>query len=42
MTESFEKGEKLIRAVLDSRLQVIVAVHGFCVERGVSLALAAD
>lgn len=40
--ESFERGERLIRTILDSRLTVILAAHGYCVGGGVSIALASD
>ncbi|MCO5164593.1 MAG: enoyl-CoA hydratase/isomerase family protein [Mesorhizobium sp.] len=40
--ESFARGERLVRTILDSRLTVILAAHGYCVGGGVSIALASD
>lgn len=40
--ESFARGERLVRTILDSRLTVIMAAHGYCVGGGVSIALASD
>lgn len=42
LEQGFEWGERMVRALLESRLTVIVAVHGYCVGGGVSLTLAAD
>jgi len=42
LLESFARGERLVRAILDSRLTVVLAAHGYCIGGGFSLVLAAD
>jgi len=39
---SFARGERLVRSILESRLTVVLAAHGYVVGGGVSLVLAAD